>query len=859
MIYLDDLRLASGGQLFGEVAADGFNDFCYDWRLVQPGQLYIALHDAGGYDGHSYIADAIAGGAAGVLCTQPPTDIDITGTTVVVVPDTAAALSAWAKHVLAKYDTVVVGVAGSTGKSSTKEAVAAVLGTRYAVFKSPHTFNGELGLALGLGGLSAEHRVAILELASDRFGEMADVLAVASPRLVVLTNAIPTRAEQLSSQSHILPELQQVVASLPRNGGLVYNYDDDGVRQLSFDATVYTTSYGLDIAGRGFGADLLAYNIQVFPDRVGFDLRHQDERLAGLWIPTLGTAHLYTALAALGVGLLFEVPLRDGAEALTALRPLPGRMALMEGVNGSYLIDDSFDANAVSTAAALDLLESLYDGQRRRILILGDVEDGSEGTDAAATHYDIGRRVSEACDLLVTRGRMASLVGRAAIQGGMSDQQVRVVYNHGDATRFARNVIAPGDVVLVKGSRSAQMERVVEGLLADPERDGPYLPRRAPTWIDTPGVREGVNSWIDLDLEALAHNTRQLKAGIGPDVALMAVVKANAYGHGMVEVASTAINNGAEVLGVDNLDEAIALREAGLGAPIQIIAFTPAWAAREALANDLSVTLYDVGVAREFNRVAAEMGRTAKVHIKVDSGFGRLGVLPEEIPAFFRELTKLDNLELEGIFTHCSVADRTSEVAYTQEQIARFRSVLDTLRATGITFRRVHAANSAATLSLPESHFDMVRVGLAMYGLAPSDEVPLPPAFRRVLTWKTTVAQVKTLPPGSYVGYGNTYQTSGSETLAIIPVGYADGFRRAPRNWYEVLVRGQRARLVGRVSMGMSAANVTHIPGVRIGDEVVLIGQQGDDVITAEDVARRLDTINYEVVTALPPHIPRII
>jgi alanine racemase len=237
---------------------------------------------------------------------------------------------------------------------------------------------------------------------------------------------------------------------------------------------------------------------------------------------------------------------------------------------------------------------------------------------------------------------------------------------------------------------------------------------------------------------------------------------------------------------------------------------------------------------------------------------GRLGLLPDQVIPFVESIQQLPNLDLEGIFTHFSVADE-DDLSYTRWQLRRFRRVLEHLKEMGVTFRIIHCANSAATLRLPESHFDMVRLGLAMYGLPPSAHVPLPAGSRPALTWKTSIAQVKTLPSGSYVSYGNTYQTEGEETIAVIPVGYADGFRRAPTRWQAVLVRGQRAPIVGRVCMDQTMINVDHIPGVRIGDEVVLIGKQGEDEITANEVANWLGTINYEVVSEILARVPRVV
>jgi alanine racemase len=268
-------------------------------------------------------------------------------------------------------------------------------------------------------------------------------------------------------------------------------------------------------------------------------------------------------------------------------------------------------------------------------------------------------------------------------------------------------------------------------------------------------------------------------------------------------------------------------------------------------------TVFDLDSARAFSRAAGEVGRTATVHVKVDTGMGRLGLLPDQVLPFLQHVTRLPNLFVEGIFTHFSVADEADK-SYTRQQLARFETVLEQIRQQAINVPIVHAANSAALLTLPEARYDMVRLGVALYGLAPSPETPLPEGFRTALSFKTRVAQVKRLPPGSYVSYGNTYRTAGTETIAVIPVGYADGFRRAPARWEYVLVRGRRAPIVGRVCMDQTMLNVTHIPGVRQGDEVVLIGHQDGESITVEQVAEWLGTINYEVISEILARVPRV-
>jgi alanine racemase len=364
-------------------------------------------------------------------------------------------------------------------------------------------------------------------------------------------------------------------------------------------------------------------------------------------------------------------------------------------------------------------------------------------------------------------------------------------------------------------------------------------------------------TWAEIDLSATAHNVRHVKNLVGPKVDLMAVVKAEAYGHGALEVSRTALRSGATWLGVASLSEAIPLRAAGLTAPILVFGWTPGWLAGQAVENDVACAVFDLDTAGEFSRAAQSIGRLARVHVKVNTGMNRLGVMHDAAAAFVLQLCAMPGLVVEGIFTHFARNDETDRV-YTDLQIGRFKQVLGDLETRGIDVPFRHAANSPGILFYSEIHFDLVRLGIAMHGLDPSPEKPLPPGFRPVMTLKTMVSQVQELPPESPVSYGGTYVTRGHERIAVLPIGYADGFRRKPHNWGEVLVRGQRAPIVGRVCMDQCMIDVTHIPGVKQGDEVVLIGEQGAERIRAEDVAANLGTNNYETVSTVMARVPRV-
>jgi alanine racemase len=865
MIHLNDLLQATQSRLASPAYVQHFTDFCYDSRRVEPGQLFLAIKTAKG-DGHDHILAAVAGGATGVVCQSPP-DFEGRPVTCLVVPDTEAALTDWARFILRQTGIPVMGVTGSTGKTGTREAVAAVLGRRYHVFQNPANYSGRFGLPVALGRLSPEHDVAVLEMACDSFDEIAHLSQLTRPWVGIVTAVNHAHLAYLGSLEAIAQEKARLVEALPpaASGGLaVLNYDDALVRKMGQHTPARVITFGFNP-----DADLVAS--QASPDREGTKmLIHlagpqgtgfsgyptRDEIRIGL----LGRHHAYTALAAIAVGIVYQVPWEGILAGLESLRPMPGRLNPLSGLNGSLILDDSYSASPASMLAALETLSDLAKCERpyrtiRRIAVLGDM--GQLGDFEAEGHRQVGQAAAAHADLLVAVGEGAERIARTAQEKAQPPAQgVVITYSPAEAARHLNGQLTADDVVLVKGDVQARLERAVRALLADPEADGMRLPRADAVWEQVRVSQPARPTWLEIDVDAIAHNVRHVKKIVGRDVRLLAVLKADAYGHGAVKVARTALNNGATHCGVASVNEAIVLRQAGISAPVLVLGYTPAWQAREALRHDVAITLYNRDVARAFSRAAIELHVEARAHVKVDTGMGRLGLLPGETPDFVHDVRNLPGLTLEGIFTHFSIADE-ADLGYTRRQLECFQEVLAELRVQGVTFPLVHAANSAALLRLPESRFTMVRLGLAMYGLAPSPAVSLPPELHPALTWKTTVAQVKTLSAGSYVSYGNTYQTQGEETIAVIPVGYADGFRRAPMHWGEVLVKGQRAPIVGRVCMDQTMVNVSHIPDVRVGDEVVLIGSQGDATITAEDVAERLGTINYEVVSVIMARVPR--
>jgi Alr-MurF fusion protein len=363
-------------------------------------------------------------------------------------------------------------------------------------------------------------------------------------------------------------------------------------------------------------------------------------------------------------------------------------------------------------------------------------------------------------------------------------------------------------------------------------------------------------TWAEIDLLASEYNIRRIRSLLAPNVKVLAMIKAEAYGHGMTGIARAAERAGASMLGFASLSEALLLNEAR-SLPKLVVGWTPGWLAESAIQNEVACMVCDLETAGEFARAAQAIGKPARVHVKVDTGMHRLGFMSDEAVDAIAKIAAMEGLVLEGVFTHFAKADE-ADPSYTYGQFEKFKQILSEIEARGIHVPIKHCANSPTILRFPEMHLDMVRPGIILHGLHPSDDVLCPTDFKPAMTLKTMVASVKVLPPGSPVSYGGTYLTQGYERIAVIPIGYADGFRRKPNNWGEVLVHGQRAPIVGRVCMDQCMIDVTHIPDVKLGDEVVLIGAQGNDRIRAEDVAVKLGTNNYETTSMVMARVPRI-
>ena len=365
--------------------------------------------------------------------------------------------------------------------------------------------------------------------------------------------------------------------------------------------------------------------------------------------------------------------------------------------------------------------------------------------------------------------------------------------------------------------------------------------------------------WMEVNLDNLAYNIRQIKNNIKAPASIMGIVKADGYGHGAVEISRVLLEEGVQRLGVAVLDEGIALRQEGIDVPILVLGYTPPQLFDKVLEHRITPTLYNYQDALRLSELASKNGSSVKVHLKLDTGMGRIGMIPgQDSLDMVSNIYALPGIKIEGIFTHFSVADEKDKT-YTREQFKKFTGFVNALKERGIDIPLRHAGNSAASIDLPETHLDMVRPGVILYGLYPSDEVEKGKlSLKPLASLKTVISHVKTVPPGTSVGYGRKYISAGERVIATLPIGYADGYTRLLSGKASVLVHGTRAPLAGNICMDQCMIDVTGIEGVKVGDEVVLMGRQGEETITAEELASLLGTINYEIVCMIGKRVPRV-
>lgn len=373
-----------------------------------------------------------------------------------------------------------------------------------------------------------------------------------------------------------------------------------------------------------------------------------------------------------------------------------------------------------------------------------------------------------------------------------------------------------------------------------------------------------LRTWAEINLDAISNNIKQIKKSLNKNTKLMAVVKADAYGHGFFEVSKSILNSGADAFAVATTDEALQLRKSGFDIPLLILGVIFKDDVEKIIQNDIMPVVFGNNFAKFISDTAVKLGKKAKIHIKLDTGMSRLGYVCtqeeniDKICNSILEISKLQNIEIDGIFTHFSKADE-SDRTYTDLQFKRFMSVVSRLEDMGIKIPTKHVCNSAGIILYPEYQLDMVRCGIITYGLAPSDDVDITRlGLKPAMTLKSVITNLKRVHTDSPVSYGGNYIAIDNTKIATIGIGYADGYSRILSNKAKVLINGEYANIIGNICMDQCMADVTKINNVNIGDEVILFGNDGNNTITVESVAQLMGTINYETICVVGKRVPRV-
>lgn len=781
--------------------------------------VYVAIKGER-FDGGDFVEHAWQQGVRCVvlskehpLATQEPPK----GCALIRVEDGLTALQDLAAYARAQFHGPVVAITGSNGKTTVKEMLRAALGDALQVFASPLSWNSQVGVAMTLLQLDLNADVALIECGISKPGEMQRLERMVRPTHGIFVNVGDAHRETLHDAARTAKEKAILFKDL----------DGDQVWTPSTEHHALRALQDLGILPQRVGAAPDAeFAVQWSADGRTLQIGTQQLSMPDVPAGLRKDAELSVAIArALGADWA------SIARGFSGWAPAPMRLEMTRTPRGVFILNDAYSADPESFDVALRSLQSMrHEG--RAIAVVGPL--AQLGRARASAHARVGRAVAEAAiDQLILVGEAARDIGEAAAHAGLDPDRIAVVERVADAAMLLDDTVQRGDRVLIKASRPERLERVAELLFSS---FGPAI--------------------AHIDLERLAQNLQTVRQLVGPEVGVMPVVKSFGYGLDSVRLGRLYVQRGADALAVAYADEGVVLREQGISVPILVQNILP-HEVHKVVAHDLSAEVVDIEIVQLLQEVAQKYGKTVRVHIKVDTGMGRCGMLPDDALNTVRAALQSPALEIEGLMTHLASSDDV-DTTFTEAQLERFERFVQQARAAGATPRWVHAANTAAAVRFAHARYDLIRSGIGLLGYA---DLPDGNPFVPVLRLTTRVVAVKFLPEGAPVGYGSTWHVpkgGGARRIAVVAIGYNDGYPRhlSNRGWMEV--SGQRCPVVGRVCMDVTMIDVTDVSvPVEKGDLVTVYGH-GPTEPALQDMAERADTIAYELLTRISPRVRRI-
>ncbi|MDR0687818.1 MAG: bifunctional UDP-N-acetylmuramoyl-tripeptide:D-alanyl-D-alanine ligase/alanine racemase, partial [Prevotellaceae bacterium] len=772
------------------------------------------------HNGHSYLADLYERGVRAFVVSEEVNVSRYPQASFITVPDGLRALQALAAHHRRQQSYPVVAVAGSNGKTVVKEWIAQLLSTQLKLARSPKSYNSQVGVPLAVCSMGEEAELGIFEAGISQPGEMERLENILRPSVVAFTNLGEAHQEGFATREQKLREKLRLCANAD---AIAYCADQYEVH-TAIRATAALAQKRLYCWGAAADADVRVISaekgdaatcvtVEVAASRKRFSLN----------IPFADAASTENALQSFTTCMLLaqlfpslHINEENVAGNAAHLSPIAMRLELHEGINGCTIINDAYNADVVSLRIALDFLSS-FGKHRRRTVILSDIEQsGKEGW----------RLYGEVAELLREHGvsRLVAIGAQIGKHLGKFACETAHFSSTGHFLRQLDRSTFKDEAILIKGSRRFALEQISRQLAQK-------------THLTT----------LEVNLTALTDNLNALRAKLKKGVKTLAVVKANAYGAGLSEVARLLQHQRVSYLGVAFADEGVQLRRAGIAMPILVLNPEPG-TFEQMLDYRLEPEIYNLNMLQRYSEAALRSGESlCSIHLKLDTGMHRLGFVEEELEELLQCLSRFRSLKVASIFSHLAAADEPQHDDFTRAQIALFGAMSKRLEdELGYKTLR-HIANSAGVERFPEAQLDMVRLGISLYGASATT----PGSMRTVSALKSTVVQVKRVPAGDTVGYGRKGVARESKTIAAIPVGYADGLNRLLGNGVgSVLVNGKPAPLIGNICMDMCMADATDLD-VREGDEVTVFGENP----SVASLAEKLNTIPYEILTRISTRV----
>lgn len=798
-----------------------------DSRGASPASLFVALKGEN-TDGHRFVVDAFRNGASAAMIAQTAVASLALNPDwpVIAVRDPLRAMQALARWQRREFFKAVVAITGSNGKTVVKDALKALLAGR-RVLASPGSYNSQLGLPLAVLSAEQPEDLAILEVGISAPGEMAALEQIAAPDYGILTNIGMAHFAAFGSRDAIAREKMILFRRIPEKGWIMVPANEPAIDESLQRLQCKVYRVGSDPQVLSLKLLLPTEDGQIIElgaPSVGFQTvavkTHSIELIEDLHLAAC-SAHL------VGVGL------EEIATTLEGYMPLPTRMELWSSSQGVHLINDAYSSDPISVSAALRSAASSAARSGRKIFVFAGMRE--LGATSEREHRQVGEQAGQ-CGFghlfIVGNGDLQKTIDgfKAVNPRGI----VANVKNPEELKDELMPLLRSGDTVLFKGPRNTGMIQAVR------ELSGAIAQRCL--WVNLAAIAENVARF------------RRLSSG---RTHIMAMLKAFAYGTDLGQLASGISRLGIHHVGVSSANEGVVIRKAG--ADQEIFVFL---ADQEDLDNLVRYRLTPVIYSAELVDVlAASLSGTRRrldVHLKIDTGMHRLGILPDNALAVARRIQNSGTMRLTGVCTHFASADDPTADAFTQQQIAVFNHTLDTFKAAGFNQLQVHAANTAAAVRFPESHYNMMRIGLGLYGLYPSHAVSKALNLELAIGLTSRITSIQEFAPGETLGYGRTYKATRRIKIGVVPFGYEDGLPWALSGKGHVLVEGHPAPIVGRVSMDQMQIDITKLENTRIGAEVLLYGTHNGHVIRPEVVAESANTIPHELLIRLGKRVHRI-